>query len=99
MKNVFYFIKKALYFHLPLFFSLSAIALEVDPRKTLKVYGVINCLSKNLIALYLEKEITCGIETLSIIRVSNKEPFYGKIMQKMCTNNYSQIPFVFCEIS
>ena len=42
MKNVFYFIKKALfvlkifkflYFRLPLFFSLSAISLEVDPRK------------------------------------------------------------------
>ena len=46
MKNVSYFIKKALfilkifkvlYFRLPLFFSLSAIALEVDPRKILKL--------------------------------------------------------------
>ena len=45
MKNVFYFIKKALsvlkifkflYFRLPLIFSLSAIVLEVDPRKILK---------------------------------------------------------------
>ena len=45
MKNVFYFIEKALfvleifkflYFRLPLFFTLSAIALEVDPRKILK---------------------------------------------------------------
>ena len=45
MKNVFYFIKKALfvlkifkflYFCLSLFFSLSAIAFEVDPRKVLK---------------------------------------------------------------
>ena len=45
MKNVFCFTEKALfilkklkflYFHLPLFFSLSAIASEVDPRKTLK---------------------------------------------------------------
>ena len=44
-KNVFYFIEKTLfileifkflYFHLPLFFTLSAIALEVDPRKILK---------------------------------------------------------------
>ena len=43
MKNVFYFIEKALfvleifkflYFRLPPFFSLSAIALEVDPRKS-----------------------------------------------------------------
>ena len=41
MKGVFYFIQRALfvleifkflYFHLPLFFSLSAIALELDPR-------------------------------------------------------------------
>ena len=45
MKNVFYFIQKALfvleiftflYFHLPLFFSLSAITVEVDPKKILK---------------------------------------------------------------
>ena len=45
MKNVFYFIEKALFvleilkflqFRLPLFFTLSAIALEVDPRKILK---------------------------------------------------------------
>ena len=45
MKNVFYFIEKALsvlkifkflYFRLPLIFSLSAIVLEVDPRKILK---------------------------------------------------------------
>ena len=42
MKNVFYFIEKALfvfeilYFPLPLFFSLSAFALEVDSRKILK---------------------------------------------------------------
>ena len=44
-KNVFYFISKALfaleifkfvYFRLPLFFSLSAIALQADPRKILK---------------------------------------------------------------
>ena len=45
MKNVFYFIEKAfsvleifkfLYFRLPLFFSLSSIAVEIDPRKILK---------------------------------------------------------------
>ena len=45
IKNFFYVIKKALfvlkifkflYFRLPLFFFLSAIALEVDPRKILK---------------------------------------------------------------
>ena len=46
MTNIFYFILKALfvleifeflYFRLPLFFSLSTIALEVDPRKILKL--------------------------------------------------------------
>ena len=46
MKSAFYFIQKALfvlevfaylYFHFPLFFPLSAIALEVDPRKMLKI--------------------------------------------------------------
>ena len=55
-KTLFYFIKKALfvlkiikflYIHLPLFFSLSAIALEVDSRKILKY-----CLNKNLITHY-----------------------------------------------
>ena len=59
MKHVFYLILQALfiheifkflYFHLPLFFSLSAIALEVDPRKISKS-DVINCtenIRKNL---------------------------------------------------
>ena len=63
---------KFLYFHLPLFFSLSAIALEV-------VYDVINCLNKNLIThfvWYLKKEKRHDIETLSIDRVLNKEHFY-----------------------
>ena len=56
----------------------------------LKVYDVINCLNKNLIAhfvWYLEKEKRYDIETLSIYRVLNKEYFYGKIMQKMCTKS------------
>ena len=56
-------------------------------KKNLKVYDAINCLNKNLIThfvWYLEKEIRCDIETLSIDRVLNKEHFYGKIMQKMC---------------
>ena len=57
-------------------FSLSAIALEVDSRKILKVYDVINCLNKNLIThyvWYLENEIRCDFETLSIDRVLNTE--------------------------
>ena len=81
-----------LWFHLPLFFSLSAIALELI---NLKVY-VINCLNKNLIihlVWYLEKENRYDNETLSTDRVLNKEHFYGKIMQKMCTKSLPQTPF------
>ena len=67
MKNVFYFIKKALfvvkifkflYFCLQRFFPLSAIA-----------FDIINYLNKNFIThfvWYLEKEIRCYIETFSI---------------------------------
>ena len=59
-------------------------------KKNLKVYDAINCISKNLLThfvWYLSKEIGCNIEILSIIRVSNKEHFYEKIMQKMCTKS------------
>ena len=55
-------------FVFPSFFT-SAIALEGDSRKILKVYDVIICLNKNLIICfvwYLEKEIRCDIETLAI---------------------------------
>ena len=51
---------------------------------------VINSLNKNSITYflsYLEKEIRCDIEILPIDRVLNKEHFYGKIMQKMCTKS------------
>ena len=53
-----------------------------------KVYDVINYLNKNSItyfAWYLEKKKSYDIETLSIDRVLNKEDFYGKIIQKICT--------------
>ena len=103
MKNVFYFIKKALfilkifkflYFCLSLFFFLPAIALKADPRKILKF--VINCLNKNLIThfvWYLDKEIRCGIETLSIDRELNKEHVYPKnhaenVLQKLAPNHF-----------
>ena len=65
-------------------------------KKNLKIYGVINCLNKDLIThfvLYLEKEIRSDIETLSIDREFNKEHFYGKIMQKMCTKCQLQTLF------
>ena len=48
-------------------------------KKNLKIYDVINCLIKNFVThfvWYLEKEIRCDTETLSIDRESNKEHFY-----------------------
>ena len=59
-------------------------------KKSLKIYDVINGLSKDLIThfvWYHEKEIRCGIETLSIDRELNKEHFHGKIMHKTCTKS------------
>ena len=64
--------------------------------KNLKIYDVINCLNKNLITRFvwhLEKEIRYDIETLSTDRELNKEHFYGKIMQKICTKSKPQTPF------
>ena len=74
MRNVFYFIKKALFvlvfLSFPLFFLVSH-CLRDWSKKNLKIYDVINCLNKNLIThfvWYIEKEIRCDIETLSIDR-------------------------------
>ena len=56
----------------------------------LKFYDVIKCLNKNLITdfvWYFEKEKRYDVETLSLDTVLNKEPFYGKIIQKMCTQS------------
>ena len=47
-------------------------------KKNRKVHDMINCLNKNLrthFVWYLEKEIRCNIENLSIDRVLNKEHF------------------------
>ena len=74
----------------PSFFSHVSHCFRGWSKKNLKVYGVINCLIKNFIThfvWYLEKEIKCDIETLSIDRELNKDLFYGKIMQKMCTKS------------
>ena len=49
----------------------------------LKVYDAIVCLNNNSIthfARYLEKEKMYDTKTLSIDKVSKKEPFYRKIM-------------------
>ena len=54
-------------------------------KKNLKVYDITNFLNKDLIThfiWYLKKEIRCDID-----RKLNKENFYGKIMQKMCTKS------------
>ena len=95
MKNVFYFIKKALsvlaFLSFPLFFPVSH-CLRGWSKKSLKINDVINCLNKNLTTHFvwcLEKEIRCDIETLSIDRDWNKERFYRKIMQKMCFKRYT----------
>ena len=56
----------------------------------LKVYGIINCLNKNLIThfvWYLGKEKSYDVETLSIDRVLNKENFFWKIRQEICTKS------------
>ena len=96
MKNVFYFIKKALfvleifkflYFHLTFF--LSNHCFRGCSKINLQVYDVINCL-KNLITYfvwYFEKKKSYAIENLSIVRVLNKEHFYWKIMQKICNKS------------
>ena len=54
-----------------------------------KVYDVSNCLNKNLthFVWYLEKKKRYDIEILSTDRLLNKEHFYRKIMQKMCTKS------------
>ena len=59
----------------------------------LKVYDIVNCLSKNSIThfvLCLEKEKRHDIETLSIDGLSDKERFYRKITQKICSKSRSQ---------
>ena len=78
-KLCFYFIQKALlvlrysdflFWPSPLFFHVSH-CFRGWSKKNLKVYVVINCLNNNLIThfvWYLEKEITCDIGTLSIVR-------------------------------
>ena len=81
----------------PLFLPVSH-CFRAWSKINLKVYDVINCLNKNLIThfvWYLEKEKRYEIETLSIDKVLNKEHFYGKFMQKICTKSKSQTPFLF----
>ena len=90
-KKLFLFLRYLIFciFIFPLFSPVSH-CFRGWSKKNLKIYDVINCLNKNLIThfvWYLEKEIRCDIETLSIDRVFNKEDFYRKIMLKMCTKS------------
>ena len=50
-----------------------------------------NCIYKKLVKICNVKESRSHIETLSIDRVINKEHFYEKSMQKLCTKT-SPIP-------
>ena len=71
-------------------FLLVSYCLTAWSKINLKVYDVVSCLNKNLIThfvWYLEKKKSYDIETLAIDTVLNKEHFYGKIMQKMCTKS------------
>ena len=64
----------------------------------LKVCDVINYLNKNVIAhfvWYLKKEKWYDTETLLVDRLLNKEHFYWKIMQKMCTKAIARPLFNF----
>ena len=73
----------------PLFLPVSH-CLRGWSKKNLKVCDVINFLNKNLIkhfVWYLEEEIGCDIESLTIGRLLKKEHFYRKILQKMCIKN------------
>ena len=84
-----------LYLSSPLFLPASH-SFRGGSKISLKVYDVINCLNKNLrthFVRYLEKEKRYDIETFFIDRVLNKEHFYRKIMQKICTKGQSQTHF------
>ena len=59
----------------------------------LKVHDAINYLNKNSITHFvwhLQKEKRHDTETLPVDGVSDKEHFYKKIMQKMCSKSWSQ---------
>ena len=105
MKNVFYFIKKTLFlleifkflhFCFPLFFPVGH-CFRGWSKKNPKFYDVVSFLNKNLIThfvWYLEKEIGCDIETLSIDRIVNKEHFLEKSCRKCVSNASLRSPFL-----
>ena len=71
--------------------------MEVDPRKILTVYDVIDWQNKNLIThfvWYLEKTIRCDIETLSINRELNKEHLSPKNHAENLHQKLASEPFL-----
>ena len=87
-KKVFSFSRYSnfLYFCPSLFFLPVSHCFRGWSKINLKVHDVINCLNKSSIThfvWYSEKEK----ETLSIDRVSDRECFYRKIMQKICSKS------------
>ena len=103
MKNAFYFSKKFFSFSRYSNFCISAFFLSVSHcfrgwwKINVKLCDIINCVNKNFVThfvWYPKKVKRYDIDTLSIDRVLNKEHFYWKIMQKMCTRGYSQTRFL-----
>ena len=71
------------FWHSPLFFPVSH-CFRGRSKKNLKVCIIVNCLNNNLMThfvWYLEKEITCDIETLSIDR-ETRNIFLNKSCKK-----------------
>ena len=75
-------------------FSLSSMTLELDPRYILNLWR--HQLSKyELNTFCLISWERKKFETLSFDRILNEEPFYDKIMQKMCSKVSPIPPFCF----
>ena len=89
LKSFFFKIFKCLHIFLPFFCSFvhwfwGCLKIIFD------VYDVINCLNKNSMThfvWYNQKENRYDTETLSIDRGLNRENFYWKIKQKICTKS------------
>ena len=78
----------------PLFSPCQPLLWRLIEDKSQSLYrGLNKNLITHLITHYLKKEKRYDVETLSIDRVLNKEHFYWKIIQKMCTRGYSQTSF------
>ena len=80
----------------PLFFPVGHCFRELSKIK-FKVYGVINFLNKNIIffdILRRRKSVSFKLD-----RILNKEHFYEKKMEKLCTKNPFPNPFLILVIN